>query len=169
MTHLPSPTPSTSAAPAVALSGVGLDRLNHRHKQAHDTASGCRTLAANDLVRAGGMETERGRAKLEHSAATWSARADMLQRLDESAEARKQSGKIPLVGLVLAGALAVAGCGASPEPQREAAAGAVEKHLAERENDDAEVKAAVSNAAEDRANADVDRYEAAEKRAGRGS
>ena len=59
-----------------------------RNKQAHDTAAGCHAYAEADLERAGGMDTERGRAKFEHSAATWQARGDMLQRLDASHAAR---------------------------------------------------------------------------------
>lgn len=59
-----------------------------RNKQPHDTAVGCRAFAQADLARATVTQTERGRAKFEHSAATWQARGDMLQRLDESHEAR---------------------------------------------------------------------------------
>jgi hypothetical protein len=70
----------------------GLDRLIQRGRQAHDTAAGCHSMAAADLDRAGRMDTAQGRAKLEHSAATWSARGDMLQRLTASHEARLRAG-----------------------------------------------------------------------------
>ena len=66
----------------------GLDRLVQRGRLAHDTAAGCHAMAAADLVRAGGMDTAMGRAKLEHSAASWTSRGDMLQRLTSSHEAR---------------------------------------------------------------------------------
>ena len=66
----------------------GLDRLIQRGRQSHDTAAGCHALAAADVDRASRMDTAMGRAKLEHSAASWAARGDMLQRLDNSHEAR---------------------------------------------------------------------------------
>lgn len=66
----------------------GLDRLVQRGRLAHDTAAGCHAMAAEDLVRAGRMDTAMGRAKLEHSAATWTSRGDMLQRLSASNGAR---------------------------------------------------------------------------------
>jgi hypothetical protein len=69
-------------------SKAGLDRLIQRGRQAHDTAAGCHSLAAADLDRAERMDTAQGRAKLEHSAASWASRGDMLQRLDDSHEAR---------------------------------------------------------------------------------
>jgi hypothetical protein len=71
-----------------AQSKSGLDRLIQRGRQAHDTAAGCHSMAAADLDRAGTMDTAMGRAKLEHSAATWTARGDMLQRITTSHEAR---------------------------------------------------------------------------------
>ncbi len=58
------------------------------NKSVHDTVSGCRDFAAADLARAALMDTENGRRKLEHSAGSWHSRADMLQRLDDSFEAR---------------------------------------------------------------------------------
>ena len=70
----------------------GLDRLVQRGRQAHDTAAGCHAMAAADLARAGLMDTAMGRAKLEHSAASWSSRGNMLHRLDVSHEARLRAG-----------------------------------------------------------------------------
>jgi hypothetical protein len=71
-----------------SLNSSGLDRLIQRGRQSHDTAEGCHALAAADLLRADGTDTAMGRAKFEHSAASWSSRGDMLQRLVESREAR---------------------------------------------------------------------------------
>ena len=75
-----------------ATSKSGLDRLIQRGRQAHDTAAGCHSMAAADRDRAGTMDTAMGRAKLEHSAAAWAARGDMLQRLTASHEARLRAG-----------------------------------------------------------------------------
>lgn len=58
------------------------------HKQPHDTAAGCHAFAEADRVRASAMVMGHGRAKFEHSAATWQARSDMLQRLADSQRAR---------------------------------------------------------------------------------
>ena len=69
----------------------GLDRLIQRGRQAHDTAAGCHSMAAADLDRAGQMDTAMGRAKLEHSAATWTARGDMLQRITASQDERMRA------------------------------------------------------------------------------
>jgi hypothetical protein len=69
----------------------GLDRLIQRGRQSHDTAAGCHSMAAADLLRAGAMDTAMGRAKLEHSAATWTARGDMLHRLSASQDARQRA------------------------------------------------------------------------------
>jgi hypothetical protein len=69
----------------------GLDRLVQRGRMAHDTAAGCHALAAADLVRADEMDTAMGRAKLEHSAASWTSRGDMLQRLSASHDARMRA------------------------------------------------------------------------------
>lgn len=73
-------------------SNSGLDRLVQRGRQVHDTAAGCLALAAADLARATRMATAMGRAKLEHSAASWSSRADMLNRLSASQNARLRAG-----------------------------------------------------------------------------
>ena len=54
-----------------------------------DSVEGCRTRATADLVAAGTMATVNARRKLEHSAASWTARGDLLQRLDDSFEARR--------------------------------------------------------------------------------
>ncbi|HEY0149596.1 MAG TPA: hypothetical protein VGB70_11420 [Allosphingosinicella sp.] len=66
----------------------GLDRLVQRGRQAQDTALGCHGLAAADLLRAGLGVTDMERRKFEHSAATWTARGDMLHRIDLSQAGR---------------------------------------------------------------------------------
>lgn len=68
----------------------GAVRPAHRQKHPQDTAKGCHAFAAADRMRAAAMGTAQARAKLEHSAASWAARGDMLQRLDDKFEARLQ-------------------------------------------------------------------------------
>jgi hypothetical protein len=58
-------------------------------KAVHDTAVGCRELAAADLARASLMDTANGRRRLESSALSWTSRAELIQRLDDSFEARQ--------------------------------------------------------------------------------
>lgn len=54
-----------------------------------DTPEWCRERAALDLVAAGEMDTANGRLRFEHSAVSWTARADLLQRLKDSFEAKR--------------------------------------------------------------------------------
>ncbi len=58
-------------------------------KAVHDTAVGCRGLAAADLARASLSDTVNGRRRLELSASTWVSRAQLIQRLDDSFAARR--------------------------------------------------------------------------------
>jgi hypothetical protein len=58
-------------------------------KAVHDTAEGCRGLAVADLARAALMDTVNGRRRLESSALSWNSRADLIQRLDDSFDARQ--------------------------------------------------------------------------------
>jgi len=58
-------------------------------KPREDTIVGCEALAASDLARAALMDTENGRRKLQHSAASWQKRAELLQRIEASASKRK--------------------------------------------------------------------------------
>jgi hypothetical protein len=58
-------------------------------KAVQDTAAGCRDFAAADLARASLMDTENGRRRLEVSAYSWTSRAQMIQRLDDSFDARR--------------------------------------------------------------------------------
>jgi hypothetical protein len=58
-------------------------------KQPQDTVAGCRGRAAADLLASVAMLTANERRRLETSAASWTARAEMLQRCDDSMAARK--------------------------------------------------------------------------------
>ncbi len=58
-------------------------------KKPHETIAGCRIRAEADLLASVVMSTANERIRLETSAASWNARADMLQRLDDNHEARK--------------------------------------------------------------------------------
>jgi hypothetical protein len=51
-------------------------------KRSEDTAAGCRANAAADLGRARAPGGDFMRARLEHSAAVWTERADLLERLE---------------------------------------------------------------------------------------
>jgi hypothetical protein len=66
-----------------------LERLTQVRKQPQDTVEGCRTRATADLDRAARMDTYFGAVKLERSAAAWTERGDMLERLEASFEARR--------------------------------------------------------------------------------
>ena len=57
-------------------------------RQPHDTPAGCRDQARDSAVQAEASANPNVRAKFAQSAATWTARADMLQRLDDSHGAR---------------------------------------------------------------------------------
>ncbi len=58
-------------------------------KQPQDTVAGCRSRAEADLLASVVMSTANERIRLETSAASWNARADLLQRLDDNYAARK--------------------------------------------------------------------------------
>jgi hypothetical protein len=53
-------------------------------RRPEDTAEGCRSLAANDLVRAAEMVNPHARDSHERSADAWTARAELLERLEGS-------------------------------------------------------------------------------------
>ena len=72
------PPPATPAVPVTA-----------RMKRApHDTVAGCRALAAASLVHEAAEAVDNRRRSHALSAATWSSRADMLERLERSHAAR---------------------------------------------------------------------------------
>lgn len=55
-----------------------------------DRVAECHTRAAEDRVRAEGMDTMNGRLKFEESAASWDERAGLLARLDASFNKRER-------------------------------------------------------------------------------
>lgn len=61
-------------------------------KRAEDTGVGCRAKAAADLVRARAPGSAFMRLRLEHSAAVWSERADLLERLEKKSLQRPREG-----------------------------------------------------------------------------
>ena len=58
-------------------------------KAPQDTAAGCRIRADADLLATVATLTANQRVRLERSAATWTARADLLQSLEERFAARQ--------------------------------------------------------------------------------
>ncbi|WP_129790763.1 hypothetical protein [Sphingosinicella sp. CPCC 101087] len=62
-----------------------------RRRKPEDTPAGCRAFAAADLGRAATQNVDRGRWLFESSAAAWSARADLLERLARQSDARMRS------------------------------------------------------------------------------
>jgi hypothetical protein len=55
-------------------------------KERRDTAEGCRERASADLLEAVTMATAHGRQMLEKSAASWNARAELLQGVEAGIE-----------------------------------------------------------------------------------
>jgi hypothetical protein len=64
-------------------------------KAPQDTVAGCRIRAEADLLASAAMLTANQRARHEKSAATWSARADLLQVLEDRFAARRTSRGAP--------------------------------------------------------------------------
>jgi hypothetical protein len=60
-------------------------------KRAEDTAAGCRANAAADTLRASAPGVDHVRMRMEHSAAAWTARADLLERLEKKFQARARA------------------------------------------------------------------------------
>jgi hypothetical protein len=60
-------------------------------KERRDTAEGCRDRATADLLQALTMNTANGRQVLEKSAASWTMRAEILQRIESGTEARDRA------------------------------------------------------------------------------
>jgi hypothetical protein len=56
-----------------------------------ETAEGCRDRAEADLLESVTMSTANGRRVLESSAASWTARAEMLQRIETGIEKRRNA------------------------------------------------------------------------------
>lgn len=68
---------------AAAPRASGTRAVAPQRRAPRDTVAGCRESAESDLIQAAGMDTANGRLRFEHSAASWTARGDLLQRLDE--------------------------------------------------------------------------------------
>ncbi len=58
-------------------------------KRTEDTGAGCRANAAADLARAASPGGGFMRLRLEHSAAVWNERAELLERLERNFARRK--------------------------------------------------------------------------------
>ena len=56
----------------------------HALKLPQDTAQGCRDRATADLLEAVTMATANGRLRMESSAASWTVRAQLLDRIEDS-------------------------------------------------------------------------------------
>ena len=54
-----------------------------------DSPEGCRTHAEQDRIRADAMDTDNGRLRLRRSAAAWDVRADEMEALAGTEEARR--------------------------------------------------------------------------------
>jgi hypothetical protein len=61
-----------------------------RLKLPADTAAGCRVRAAADLLASTSIATRNGQRLLEASAASWAARAELLQHGEDDFEARRK-------------------------------------------------------------------------------
>ncbi|MCF2513976.1 hypothetical protein LVY65_02685 [Sphingomonas sp. G124] len=55
-----------------------------------DTVTGCMDRAAADLLAAAAMTTKNGRLRMEASSASWAERANLIQQMDDSFEARRK-------------------------------------------------------------------------------
>jgi hypothetical protein len=60
-------------------------------RKPEDSADGCRAFAASDRERASTTANTHVRASFERSAEAWSARANLLERLETSFDARAAS------------------------------------------------------------------------------
>ena len=59
-------------------------------KKPSDTVAGCRDRAAADLLAAATMTTRNGQLRMEASSASWTERANLIQTMDDSFEARRK-------------------------------------------------------------------------------
>lgn len=69
--------------PAAPRAPAALRHIVRSGKRAEDTEAGCRANATADLLRAHAPGGDFMRLRLEHSAAVWSERADLLARLEK--------------------------------------------------------------------------------------
>jgi hypothetical protein len=63
------------------MSAVPTD-ISSVHRKPEDTAAGCRLLASDDRARAEASDSAHMRVRLTSSAATWTIRAELLERLE---------------------------------------------------------------------------------------
>lgn len=82
-TFVPDPTPLAPGEPR-----DHAPYIRKGPKQPHDTIEGCRESARLDSERAATITNTNARSKYEHSAASWTARADVLQHIDNTHRAR---------------------------------------------------------------------------------
>lgn len=80
-------------APPTPAESMRLPLARQHSKQPQDTAAGCHIRAEADLAQAGRMDTAHGRERFEHSAASWTARGELLARLDASRAVRQAMAK----------------------------------------------------------------------------
>ncbi|MFN3725657.1 MAG: hypothetical protein ACK4SZ_05055 [Allosphingosinicella sp.] len=80
--------PDASPSPAPQPQPRDKSYTRKGERQPHDTPTGCRDQARGSAALAEASANPNVRAKYVQSAATWTARADMLQRLDDSHAAR---------------------------------------------------------------------------------
>jgi hypothetical protein len=97
MSSAPSGTTSLASGPSGALKGAAgmvmplkpAPREPARHsKRTEDTGAGCRANAAADLARAAAPGGDYMRVRLERSAAVWTERATLLERLEKNFKRR---------------------------------------------------------------------------------
>jgi hypothetical protein len=60
-------------------------------RQGHNSGEGCRELARGSLAEAEASVVPNLKLRLENSAATWTARAEMLERLDRKRSRRLEA------------------------------------------------------------------------------
>ena len=89
--HTENPGPGRRAP---SMKKAGASPLLPLNREQRDTAAGCRERASADLLEAATMATVNARAKMESSAANWTLRAELLDRLETSFEARKAAASV---------------------------------------------------------------------------
>jgi hypothetical protein len=102
MPMISSRTRRPAAAPPVLREpeAAGLQRLTGgRQKQPQDTEQGCRAFAAADLASAGALTGAYPRARMEHSAASWTIRADLLHRLEAGIAATRRGRMVTAIAV----------------------------------------------------------------------
>ena len=83
-------TISKPAAPEQKPELIAPPTLVLRRKKLEDTPAGCRALAAADLCRADELTGDHARWRYRHSAESWLARAELLDRLEAKFQERQR-------------------------------------------------------------------------------